>query len=585
LTKQRPAVGAEAANSEEWKLALAILQPSTKPGSLGRLGHHEVLEVLGQGGFGLVVRVFDELLQRVVAVKLLSPQLATTSPARKRFLREARAAARVRHENVVQIHAVEEKPLPYLVMEYIPGRTLQQMIDETGPLEVPDVLYIGAQIARGLAAAHHEGLIHRDIKPGNILLESRVGNKVKITDFGLARAADDASVSQSGVISGTPLYMAPEQARGEPLDHRADLFSFGSVLYTMVSGRPPFRAGTAFAVLKRVAEDTPRPIREIIPEVPQWLCDLIIKLQAKDPARRFQSAAEVAEVLERHLAQVREAAPAARPDSLQAERRRKPRVAAMLVASAIGLTVLGGAVFTYPRWRLDGPASGTPVPDRPGNGAGPGRIPAQEERVAAEPLSSHEVRGRASLIDFTESERNFSAVGRDNGLRRTKQQCNALLVRFDLAKVSIPAKARLAKASVSFFVWDPSAHGKTKVCAFPMKSAWDEATVTWKQPAAGKTWSGGEGFAFGVDTGAAGNAVVVEPDAPGTDTVEPPIEHRIDVTELARAWLNGEPNFGLAIAPVIDPSVDENFFTRFQVYGSGYERTQYTPKLTVEMAR
>ena len=120
-----------------------------------------------------------------------------------------------------------------------------------------DILRIGGQIARGLAAAHEQGLIHRDIKPGNILLESGIEQNVKITDFGLARAADDASLSQSGVIAGTPLYMAPEQAKGEPPDPRADLFSLGSVLYTMASGRPPFRAASPLAVLKRVAEDTP----------------------------------------------------------------------------------------------------------------------------------------------------------------------------------------------------------------------------------------------------------------------------------------------------------------------------------------
>ena len=127
-------------------------------------------------------------------------------------------------------------------MEYIPGETLQQKHEQTGPLDVEDVLRIGAQIARGLAAAHDEGLIHRDIKPANILLEGGAEQDVKITDFGLARAADDASLTQSGAIAGTPLYMAPEQAKGGPLDHRSDLFSLGSVLYTMASGRPPFRA-------------------------------------------------------------------------------------------------------------------------------------------------------------------------------------------------------------------------------------------------------------------------------------------------------------------------------------------------------
>src|SRR5262249_27864181 len=154
--------------------------------------------------------------------------------------------------------------------EFIPGETLQQRLNRTGPLDVPEVLRIGRQIAEGLAAAHATDLIHRDIKPGNILLEG--GQlRVKITDFGLARAADDATLSQSGIVAGTPMYMAPEQALGHKLDQRADLFSLASVLYQMVTGRPPFRANGMLAVLKRVAEDQPRAIREIIPETPPWL--------------------------------------------------------------------------------------------------------------------------------------------------------------------------------------------------------------------------------------------------------------------------------------------------------------------------
>jgi serine/threonine protein kinase/formylglycine-generating enzyme required for sulfatase activity len=277
--------------------ALALLAPPGRPDSIGRLGHYEVLEVFGRGGFGIVFRAFDDVLQRVVAVKVLAPSMATTSPARKRFLREARASARVRHENVVQVHAVEEQPLPHLVMEFIPGETLQQRLDRTGPLDFPEAVRIARQVAQGLAAAHEQGLVHRDIKPGNILIDGGPHQQVKITDFGLARAADDASLTRSGVVAGTPLYMAPEQALGETLDHRADLFSLGSVLYAMLTGRPPFRAENTLAVLKRVAEDVPRPIREVIPEVPRWLCRTVEKLHAKGPAERFQTAREVADLL------------------------------------------------------------------------------------------------------------------------------------------------------------------------------------------------------------------------------------------------------------------------------------------------
>jgi serine/threonine protein kinase/Leucine-rich repeat (LRR) protein len=285
------------ANRQSDELDLRFLEPATRPDSLGRIGHYEVLQLLGKGGFGIVFRAFDDVLQRVVALKVLAPAIAATSPARKRFLREAQASARVRHENVVQVYVVEESPIPYLVMEFIAGETLQQRLDREGPLDAAQIVKIGRQIAEGLAAAHATGLIHRDIKPGNILIESGPAHRVKITDFGLARAADDASLTQSGLVCGTPMYMAPEQVQGSVLDQRADLFSLGSVLYVMTCGRPPFRAATTFAVLKRVVEEEPRPILDLIPETPRWLCDIITKLHAKQPGGRFQSAREVAGVL------------------------------------------------------------------------------------------------------------------------------------------------------------------------------------------------------------------------------------------------------------------------------------------------
>ncbi len=275
------------------------LEPATRPGWIGRLAHYEIEAILGSGAFGIVAKAFDEKLHRVVAIKLMNPGLATTSPPRKRFLREARTAAAVTHENLVAIHAVEEEPIPYLVMEYVPGQTLQQRMNAQGPLELKELLRIGQQVAAGLAAAHATNLIHRDIKPANILLTGGPNERAKISDFGLARAVDDASMTSSGMIAGTPLYMAPEQARGEPLDHRADLFSLGSVLYQMASGRPPFRAANTIAVLKRVCEDTPRPLADVIPEIPGWLDTIIFKLLEKNRDDRYQTAQEVADLLAR----------------------------------------------------------------------------------------------------------------------------------------------------------------------------------------------------------------------------------------------------------------------------------------------
>lgn len=272
---------------------LSFLQAAKNPKAIGRLGHYEILSVLGHGGFGIVFKAFDEKLHRLVAIKTMTPQIATTSPPRKRFLREARAVAALKHENIVQIYAVEERPLPYLAMEFVDGQTLQQKLDAQGPVELPEVLSLGKQMAAGLAAAHEKGLIHRDIKPGNILIELGSQQKVKITDFGLARTADDATMTRTGTIAGTPMYMAPEQAMAQAVDHRADLFSLGSVLYQVITGRAPFRAETVLGVLKRVVEDRPRPIQEIIPETPRWLCETIEKLHEKNPEARFQSAREL----------------------------------------------------------------------------------------------------------------------------------------------------------------------------------------------------------------------------------------------------------------------------------------------------
>ncbi len=302
-----------AADHRAW---LEFLDPPhpDQPGILGRLGPYEVLEVLGQGGMGVVLKARDPALDRTVAIKVLTPALAHGATARRRFAREARAVAAVGHEHIVAIHAVDEfRGLPYLVMQYIPGRALQERLDASGPLGVPEILRIGTQAARALAAAHAQGVVHRDIKPANILLENCI-ERVKLTDFGLARAIDDASLTQSGIIAGTPQYMAPEQARGEPVDARSDLFSLGAVLYAMACGRPPFRADSAMAVLKRVCDDRQRSIRELNPDIPDWLEAVIDRLLAKDPADRFQTAALVADLLERGLAHVQQPTVVPRPE-------------------------------------------------------------------------------------------------------------------------------------------------------------------------------------------------------------------------------------------------------------------------------
>ncbi len=213
----------------------------------GRIGPYQVVGKLGEGGMGVVLKAFDPGLNRFVAIKFLSSLLAQSAVSRLRFQREARAAAAVKHPHVVTIHAVgEHEGLPYFVMEYISGITLADRLRRDGILDVAAILRIGSQAAAGLAAAHSQGLIHRDIKPENILLENGV-ERVMLTDFGLARVADERPLTESGMLCGTLRFMSPEQASGVPIDHRSDLFSLGSVLYELSTGVPAF-SGSAVRV-------------------------------------------------------------------------------------------------------------------------------------------------------------------------------------------------------------------------------------------------------------------------------------------------------------------------------------------------
>jgi serine/threonine protein kinase len=320
---------------------LKLLAPTDDDRMLGRLGMYEVVGVIGSGGMGVVLKAFDAALNRYVAIKVLAPHLGSGGAARKRFSREAQAAAAVVHDNVMEIYGVADvEGLPYLVMPYVRGPSLQRRLDDDGPLALVEILRIAVQAATGLAAAHAQGLVHRDVKPANILLADGV-ERVKLTDFGLARAADDASLTRTGIIAGTPQYMSPEilldaddpktlegsvmgtpqymspeQARGESVDQRSDLFSLGSVLYAMSAGRAPFRAETSYGVLRRVTDEEPRPIREINSDIPEWLCRIIARLMSKQPHDRFASAREVGELLEECLAHVQQPAAVPLPASL-----------------------------------------------------------------------------------------------------------------------------------------------------------------------------------------------------------------------------------------------------------------------------
>lgn len=285
---------------------LSLLGAPGHPEMLGRLGRYDIERMIGSGGMGVVLKAHDSELNRPIAVKLLAPHLAHFGAARERFSREGRAAAAVVHEHVVAIYNVESGgPVPFLVMQYVPGRSLQTRVEEDGPLGVEEILRIGMQAASGLAAAHRQGLVHRDVKPSNILLENQVERAI-LTDFGLARAIDDASLTQTGILAGTPHYMSPEQATGGPIDHRSDLFSLGAVLYFMATGHPPFRAAGTLAVLHRICRERHRPVLEVNRDMPDELCDVIDNLLEKKPGRRPSSAEDVQQQLSQLLSRAQQ---------------------------------------------------------------------------------------------------------------------------------------------------------------------------------------------------------------------------------------------------------------------------------------
>lgn len=373
-------------------LKLDFLQPAEKPGHLGRLAQFDILRVLGRGGMGVVLHAYDPSLDRDVAIKVIDPQLANNEVARQRFCREARAAAAVTHDNLVAVHQVnEDEPsgLPYLVMQLVNGESLEQRLKRVGTLSPAEVARLGMQAAAGLAAAHAGGLIHRDIKPANILLESPA-DRVKLTDFGLARAAEDVKLTRTGFVAGSPLYMAPEQARGEEVDPRADLFSLGTVLYEATTGVAPFEAKTPLAVLRRVSDETQMPLMRLNPEVSKWLSDAVDKLLAKEPEGRYQSAAEVAEVFAAGLVEMHQLSPLDVPAEVCAgsrtavTRARNPICWKAVGHCALPWTagaVLGGLVVGL-LWALlpssakpDHPEGQLPVAEQPKQPASPGPKP------------------------------------------------------------------------------------------------------------------------------------------------------------------------------------------------------------------
>lgn len=276
----------------------SFLKPGVESDEIGRLGNYRVLRPLGEGGMAFLFVAEDLSLRRPVALKVMKPDLEASAEAWQRFLREARLTASVRHEHLVTVfNAGQDGDACFFAMELLEGESLDARMKRAPGLRAAAIARIGREIASGLAVIHSAGLIHRDIKPSNIWLEAPDG-RVKVLDLGLARPVqNEIHLTQSGLVVGTPAFMSPEQARGEPLDLRTDLFSLGCVLYNLCTGLHPFEGATTMAVLTALAVDNPRPPAEQNPAIPLELSQLIMRLLAKEPAKRPSAAEEIIEEL------------------------------------------------------------------------------------------------------------------------------------------------------------------------------------------------------------------------------------------------------------------------------------------------
>jgi eukaryotic-like serine/threonine-protein kinase len=285
----------------------ALLDPPEQPGEIGRIEAYRVRRVLGSGGMGTVFEAQDIGLNRIVALKVPHPDGLEDPTARERFVREARAAAALNDDHIVTVfHVGQAHDIPFLVMEYLHGESLDARLGREEIVPVPEAVRIGWQVCQGLATAHEHGVIHRDIKPANIWIEERptrrgrpqTAPRIKLLDFGLARpAGPGASLTAFGQVLGSPGYMSPEQARGQRVDARSDLFSLGTVLYRMLSGAKPFVGPTTDTIRMAVIADEPERLEKVNPAVPADLADLVHRLMAKRPEDRPANAHEVADAL------------------------------------------------------------------------------------------------------------------------------------------------------------------------------------------------------------------------------------------------------------------------------------------------
>ncbi len=454
---------------------------------------------------------------------------------------------------------------------------------------------------------------------------------VKLLDLGLARLQEQAhgkstthlpdgraltTLSLAGPVTlGTIDYLSPEQALDfHSVDIRADIYSLGCTFFYLLTGKPPFPTGTVVQKLMKHQQSEPPSLAEGRPDAPAGLEAILRRMLAKRAEDRFATPAEIIQALDAlplPRGPVTTLSAGERQTRL-APARKRPFVlvaglALLLLAGMVGWFVVASnrtnptsrgtlvaQLQSQPKTEAPGRSSTTTVttpPPKTGT-APPKTAPANVVSKAptgkttdrtAEKILRGRTLVRDALIDPMQPDRKFGTLDKDNALRRDKNS-NVFLVRFGLGAAGLTAQSKIARATFSFFVWDPHDRASTRVRVYPLKTAWDEATVTWKQPADGQKWQGGDAFDLKADSMLPMAQCVVKPDLE-KDTVDPPVEYQVDVTAILNVWLLGNhPNHGLVLVPTEDRAIDDGHCTRFQIYASKHPRVQYTPTLKVELA-
>lgn len=346
----------EGAGSGAGSSTTASVSPGLTPGT--SLGRYTIIEPLGSGGMGTVYRARDERLEREVAIKILSPGVLSDDEMRRRFRREALTLAKLAHSHIAAIYDVgEENGIDFIVMECVPGQTLAAAI-RSGPLSVKEASLAALQIAQAIEEAHEHGVIHRDLKPANVIITPK--RQVKVLDFGIAkllaaRPADATASMETGLLAGTPLYMSPEQAEGRPVDGRTDLWSLGVLYYEMLAGQSPFQAPGAIAILNRIVYEAPAPLQRLRPDVGEEGERIVARSLEKDPAKRYQSAAEMAADLSNLLASFSAV-------NIVPQGRRRSRTVFFAAACALLLLLVAGGTWFYRRSKMQRWASEDAIP-------------------------------------------------------------------------------------------------------------------------------------------------------------------------------------------------------------------------------